>query len=176
MLFNLREFYLPANFISIFIGLELAGYFLYQYKKLKVQKMGMDKFLLAFGIFFYGVNNIFLQFFGTGRRKRHTGHGRLLECGIGKHGYGSTLYGKCGGMGGMNMQNSPHIRSHSKNICMIQIRFRRYIIFDRLPLIGIDPDGNQIVFRGVAQGNARGRDHHAPPADASAEVAACAAH
>jgi len=51
-MFNLREFYLPANFISIVIGLELAGYFLYQYNKLKAQKMGIDKFLLAFGIFF----------------------------------------------------------------------------------------------------------------------------
>jgi len=39
MLFDLREFYLPANFISIVIGLELAGYFLYQYNKLKILRL-----------------------------------------------------------------------------------------------------------------------------------------
>ncbi len=62
MSFVLREFYLPVHFISVIIGLELAGYFLYQYHKLKVQKIELDKFLLGFGIFF-GVSFIGYLFF-----------------------------------------------------------------------------------------------------------------
>ncbi len=52
MSFEIRDFQLPAIFIAVIIGYQLAGYFFYQYYKFKDEKMDLNKFFLANGLFF----------------------------------------------------------------------------------------------------------------------------
>jgi len=52
MLVNLREVYLPAMIFSIILDFQLAIYFLYLYYKHRKDKIGLNKFLLAFSNLF----------------------------------------------------------------------------------------------------------------------------
>jgi len=52
MLVSLREVYLPAMIFSIILDYQLAIYFLYLYAKHRKEKIGLNKFLLAFSNLF----------------------------------------------------------------------------------------------------------------------------
>jgi len=52
MLVSLREVYLPAMIFSIILDYQLAIYFLYLYGKHRKEKIGLNKFLLAFSNLF----------------------------------------------------------------------------------------------------------------------------
>jgi len=52
MLVSLREVYLPAMIFSIILDYQLAIYFLYLYRKHRKEKIGLNKFLLAFSNLF----------------------------------------------------------------------------------------------------------------------------
>jgi hypothetical protein len=52
MLVNLREVYIPAMIFSIILDYQLAIYFLYLFSKHRKDKIGLNKFLLAFAILF----------------------------------------------------------------------------------------------------------------------------
>ena len=52
MLVSLREVYLPAMIFSIILDYQLAIYFLYLYRKHRKDKIGLNKFLLAFSNLF----------------------------------------------------------------------------------------------------------------------------
>jgi hypothetical protein len=52
MLVSLREVYLPAMIFSIILDYQLAIYFLYLYRKHRKDKIGLNKFLLAFSKLF----------------------------------------------------------------------------------------------------------------------------
>ena len=52
MLVSLREVYLPAMIFSIILDYQLAVYFLYLYGKHRKEKIGLNKFLLAFSNLF----------------------------------------------------------------------------------------------------------------------------
>jgi len=52
MLVNLREVYLPAMVFSIILDYQLAVYFLYLYSKHRKDRIGLNKFLLAFSNLF----------------------------------------------------------------------------------------------------------------------------
>lgn len=52
MLVNLREVYLPVMIFSIILDYQLAIYFLYLYRKHRQDKIGLNKFLLAFSTIF----------------------------------------------------------------------------------------------------------------------------
>ncbi len=49
---EMRIFFLPFLFISVVIGYEIFTYFLYQYHKVKDEKLDLNKVLLGYGIIF----------------------------------------------------------------------------------------------------------------------------
>ena len=49
---ELREFYIPILFISLIIGYQISIYFLHRYYKVREEKFGFNKVLLAYGLFF----------------------------------------------------------------------------------------------------------------------------
>jgi len=52
MAMELREFYIPTLFISVIIGYQISFYFLHRYYKVRQEKFGFNKLLLAYGLFF----------------------------------------------------------------------------------------------------------------------------
>jgi len=52
MLFSLRELYLPAMVFSIILDYQIAAYSFYLYRKHRKDKIGLNKFLLAFSSLF----------------------------------------------------------------------------------------------------------------------------
>ena len=52
MIINLRDFYLPLLFISVLLGYQVSFYFLYQFNKVKKEKLELNKNLLAYGAIF----------------------------------------------------------------------------------------------------------------------------
>ena len=65
MLVSLREVYLPAMIFSIILDYQLAIYFLYLYAKHRKDKIGLNKFLLAFSNLF-GIGATSYLFLVTG--------------------------------------------------------------------------------------------------------------
>ena len=55
---NLRDFYLPLLFISILMGYQVIIYFIYQYQKIRKEKLELNKtliaYILTFGLAFTG--------------------------------------------------------------------------------------------------------------------------
>lgn len=52
MIINLRDFYLPLLFISVLLGFQVAFYFLYQFNKVRKEKLELNKNLLAYSAIF----------------------------------------------------------------------------------------------------------------------------
>ena len=66
MLVNLREVYLPAMIFSIILDYQLAIYFLYLYSKHRKDKIGLNRFLLAFSsLFGFGANSYLFLVIGS---------------------------------------------------------------------------------------------------------------
>jgi hypothetical protein len=66
MLVNLREVYLPAMVFSIILDYQLAIYFLYLYSKHRKDKIGLNRFLLAFSnLFGIGANSYLFLVIGS---------------------------------------------------------------------------------------------------------------
>ena len=60
MQFLYRELHIPSMLIAVILGYQLAGYFIYKYIKNKRKKLGLNKILLAFGLFFALLHTSFL--------------------------------------------------------------------------------------------------------------------
>ncbi len=58
----LLEFHLPGIIIAFVFGYQIAIYFLYSYYKVKEEKLGLNKILLAFGLLYgFGLTGVFIR-------------------------------------------------------------------------------------------------------------------
>ena len=58
----LREIQIPIIIIGVIVGYQLSFYFLTQYKRYKEERLGLNRILLAYGIFFLlGLNGILMR-------------------------------------------------------------------------------------------------------------------
>jgi len=62
MFYNTLDFYFPFMILELLIGYQISFYFLYQYYKIKEEKIGLNKILLAFSLLFgLGVSGIVIR-------------------------------------------------------------------------------------------------------------------
>ncbi len=66
MFYNVKDFYLPFIIIELIIGYQISVYFLYQYYKVKDEKIGLNKLLLAYGLLFgLGLSGVIIRTFNS---------------------------------------------------------------------------------------------------------------
>ena len=62
MFYNTLDFYFPFMILELLIGYQISFYFLYQYYKIKEEKIGLNKILLAFSLLIgLGVSGIVIR-------------------------------------------------------------------------------------------------------------------
>jgi len=62
MFYNILDFYFPFMILELLIGYQISFYFLYQYYKIKEEKIGLNKILLAFSLLFgLGLSGIVIR-------------------------------------------------------------------------------------------------------------------
>ncbi len=62
MFYNTLDFYFPFMILELLIGYQISFYFLYQYYKIKEEKIGLNKILIAFSLLFgLGVSGIVIR-------------------------------------------------------------------------------------------------------------------
>lgn len=66
MFYNVKDFYLPFIIIELIIGYQISVYFLYQYYKVKDEKIGLNKLLLAYGLLYgLGLSGVIIRTFNS---------------------------------------------------------------------------------------------------------------
>lgn len=66
MFYNVKDFYLPFIIIELIIGYQISVYFLYQYYKVKDEKIVLNKLLLAYGLLFgLGLSGVIIRTFNS---------------------------------------------------------------------------------------------------------------
>ncbi len=62
MLIPIREFQIPIIIIGVIVGYQLSIYFFIQYRKYREERLGLNRILLAYGVFFLlGLNSILIR-------------------------------------------------------------------------------------------------------------------